>query len=111
MTEYFGYGDIRFYLAALLIAEIACMVACFFDVRMRGLLRRHPFMFHACVFMLTAVSLYASDSNKPVPPEKPIKKIRVYIHRGNGGGRWVPIGVNTVERSTIKQSEENNIDE
>lgn len=116
MTDAFGYGDILFYLSALLIAEIVCMGACLFDVRMRGFLRRHPFLFQIGVLLLTVVSLYASDSNKPGPIKPQKEQKRVYIHRGNGGGRWIPIGVNTVERvtnkvSNVEQVEDKNSDE
>lgn len=89
------YGDIRFYLAALLVAEICTLVCCLFDGRMRMGLFRHPFLFQVGVLMLTVVSLYASDSNKPVQPRPPQQQSGrvIYMHRGQGGGRFYPINV------------------
>ena len=89
------YGDIRFYLAALLVAEICTLVCCLYDVRVRSGFFRHPFLFQIGVLLLTVVSLYASDSNKPVPPRPPQQQMErvIYIHRGQGGGRFYPINV------------------
>lgn len=71
-----GYGDIRFYACAFLVAEIVCMVACLLDGRLRGKLFSHPLMFQLGVLLLTATALYGSDSNK-----------------GGGGGDKPPPGV------------------
>ncbi len=89
------YGDVRFYLATLLVAEICTLVCCLSDVRMRSGFFRHPFLFQVGVFLLTVVSLYASDSRKPEPPRPPQQQSDrvIYIHRGQGGGRFYPINV------------------
>lgn len=106
------YADWYFYGVVLLISELTFLAASYIDPELKMLRRCRPIAWQIVILLLTAAALYGSDSNKPSPPEKPIvKQSRVYIHRGNGGGRWVPIGVNTVDRSTIKQSKEKNSNE
>lgn len=106
------YDDWYFYGVTLLISELTFLAASYIDPELKMLRRCRPIAWQIVILLITAAALYGSDSNKPAPPENPtVKKVRVYIHRGNGGGRWVPIGVNTVDRATIKQSEENNSDE
>lgn len=98
-----GYGDWYFYLVALMIVEIVCVISCLWDKRLRALMRRRPLVFQLAVLFLTATALYGSDSNKPPeePPKPPEQKVRkwIYIHRGNSGGRWHPVNITIKEDS------------
>lgn len=67
------YGDITFYAACLAVAELIMLGVSLCDGKLARLRRARPWAWQGLVLLLTAVCLYASDSNKTInpPPVRP----------------------------------------
>ena len=82
------YGDATFYLACLAVAELVLTLCTLVSGSGRRFLRTHPWQFQIIVLLLTAASLYGSDSNKggqkPPPTPQPTLQ-RIYFHRDEAG--------------------------